>query len=175
MSNKNKNIKRVIIGLSIFVPVLVAILYYFMPDRKALDIDLRFIPKMNAFINFTVSVLLVFGLYFIKQKEIKKHQFVMGTAFALSVLFLIFYVVYHFAYPPTKYGGEGVLKMIYLFVLLTHIVLAAVVVPFVLFSFYFALTEQIEKHRKLSKITWPIWFYVSVTGVIVYMLISPYY
>lgn len=175
MSTKIITIKRIIIGLSILVPVLVAILYYFIPNKPSINLDLRFIPKVNATINFVVSILLALGLFFIKRKEIKKHQICMGTAFSLSALFLVFYVIYHFLYESTKYGGDGFLKIIYLIILLTHIVLAAVVVPFVLFSFYFALTNQIEKHRKLSKITWPIWFYVSVSGVLVYLLVSPYY
>jgi putative membrane protein len=99
----------------------------------------------------------------------------MLSAFSISCIFLVSYVAYHFQAAPTKFGGTGIVKGIYYFLLLTHIVLAAVVVPFVLFSLYFALTKQIARHKKVVKYTFPIWLYVAVTGVIVYLMISPYY
>lgn len=172
---KNKMYKSIIIGLSILVPLVVAFLYVFVPDKKLINIDVSFLPKLNASINFLVSCFLVLGLYFIKKGDQEKHQKAMLTAFGLSALFLISYVVYHFLSESAKFGGEGIIRPIYFFILLTHIVLAAVQLPFILFTFYYALTEQLEKHKKLGKITWPLWFYVSVTGVLVYLLNAPYY
>lgn len=171
----SKIFKNIIIAVSILIPVVVVILYFFIPNKDDFNVDVRFLPKVNATINFVVSILLVLALVFIKRKEIILHKTMMLSAFILSAVFLVFYVVYHFFSESTVYGGVGVLRSIYYFILLTHIVLAAVVLPFILFSFYYALTNQTEKHRRIAKITWPIWFYVSVTGVLVYWFISPYY
>lgn len=171
----SKIFKNIIIAVSILIPVVVVILYFFIPNKSDYNVDVRFLPKVNATINFVVSILLVLALVFIKRKEIILHKTMMLSAFILSAVFLVFYVVYHFFSESTVYGGVGVLRSIYYFILLTHIVLAAVVLPFILFSFYYALTNQTEKHRRIAKITWPIWFYVSVTGVLVYWFISPYY
>lgn len=173
--DKNKVYKSIIIGLSILIPIVVAFLYVFVPDKSLINVDVSFLPKVNATINFLVSCFLLMGLYFIKNDDKKKHQKAMLTAFGLSSLFLISYVVYHFLSESAKFGGEGFIRPIYFFILITHIVLAAVVLPFILFSFYFSLTNQLEKHKKLSRVTWPLWFYVSVTGVLVYLLNAPYY
>lgn len=174
-TDKKKMYKNIIIGISILIPIVVAFLYIFVPDKSLLDIDVSFLPKLNASINFLVSCFLLLGLFFIKKGDKEKHQKAMLTAFALSSVFLISYVVYHFLSESVAFGGEGMIKPIYFFILITHIVLAAVVLPFILFSFYFSLTDQIEKHKKLSRITWPMWFYVSITGVLVYLLNAPYY
>jgi putative membrane protein len=99
----------------------------------------------------------------------------MLSAFILSSIFLVSYVVYHYTFPPTKFGGEGFVRSIYFFILITHIVLATTIVPLALFAIYFALSNQIVKHKKVTKFTLPIWIYVSITGVIVYLLMSPYY
>lgn len=167
--------KRIIILLSILIPSVVAFLYVFVPDKELLDIDVSFLPKVNASINFLVSIFLLMGLFFIKKGNKEMHQKSMMTAFGLSSMFLISYVIYHFLSESVKFGGEGIIRPIYFFILISHIILAAVVLPFILFSFYYSLTEQLEKHKKLSRITWPMWFYVSVTGVLVYLLNSPYY
>jgi len=174
-SDKNKNIKRIIIGVSILVPVLVGFLNWGLSKDVEVSFDLTIFPKINAIINSLVSILLLAGLYFIKTNEEKKHRIVMSSAFGLSILFLISYVFYHSLAESVPFGDEGLIRYVYLFILLTHIVLAAVVMPFILYTFYFALTNQLNKHRKLAKVTWLVWFYVSVTGVVVYLMISPYY
>ena len=111
----------------------------------------------------------------IKQKKIEYHRTFMMSAFILSSIFLVSYVIYHNQVESTKFGGEGVIKYLYYVILLTHIVLAAIVVPFVLLAIYYAWTKQIEQHKKIVKWTWPIWTYVAISGVIVYLMISPYY
>lgn len=179
MSNKetqNQLFKRIIILLSVAIPLVVAILYYVIPKENAHLVEkVSFLPKLNAIFNTAVSVLLVLALYFIKKGDIKKHKTAMLSAFVCSALFLVSYVIYHFIAPSTSFGGEGFIRYIYYFILISHIILAAVVLPFILFSFYFGLSGQTEKHKKLSKITWPMWLYVSVTGVLVYLMIAPYY
>lgn len=175
-SSKNTNFfKYVIIGISVLIPSVVFFLYAFGPEKGTSTIDVSFLPKVHATINFLVSCFLVLGLFFIKKGNIENHKKSMMSAFVLSSLFLISYVTYHFLAESAKFGGEGLIRPIYFFILVTHIILAAGVLPFILFSFYFSLTNSIEKHKKLSKFTWPIWFYVSVTGVLVYLINAPYY
>jgi len=133
------------------------------------------LPLLHALINGTCAVLLLFSLRAIKAGEVALHKKINLTTFGLSALFLISYVTYHFFVPETSYGGNGILKTIYYFVLLTHIPLAAAVLPLILLSFWYALTGKIDKHKKIVRFTYPIWLYVAVTGVIVYLMISPYY
>ncbi len=144
-----------------------------------LKVDLGFnvhiFAKVNAIINSAVSVLLLLALWAVKQKQFALHKRLMLLAMVLSVLFLLSYVCHHLFAGDTKYGGTGPLRYVYFFVLSTHIVLAAVIMPFVLFTAYRALIAEYPRHIKLARITWPIWFYVSVTGVLVYWFISPYY
>lgn len=174
-TEKNKKIKRIIIVISLLIPTIVAFLNWGLTKQTEVNFDLTIFPKFNATINSIIAILLIFGLYLIKNKKEKLHKIVMGSAFSLSVLFLVSYVIYHSLAVSVPFGGEGNIRYFYFFILLTHIVLAAVVMPFILFTFYFALTDQLHKHRKLAKYTWAVWFYVSVTGVLVYLLISPYY
>lgn len=147
------------------------------------------LPALNAILNGTCSVLLIFSLLAIKRRNIQLHKRLNLTAFVLSSLFLVSYVTAHYFIPDTRYGDtdhDGVMslaesaavsgiKPVYLIILLTHIFLAIVVLPMVLLSFYYGLTDQREKHRKLTRFSYPIWLYVTVTGVIVYLMISPYY
>lgn len=166
--------KTLIYSFSIIVFVLVAAL-----GRTQLHIqpgfDVHLFALINAVINATVAVLLVAGLITAKQKKFVLHKKIMMVAIVLSVLFLLSYVAHHALAGDTKYGGVGPIRYIYFFILITHIFLAAVVLPFILFSAYRALIGEYDKHRKLTKITWPIWFYVAVTGPIIYFMISPYY
>ena len=147
--------------------------------RTKLDVDLGFdnhiFAKANALINGTVSVLLIAGLIAVKQGRWLLHKRIMITALVLSVLFLISYVCHHLFTGETKFGGQGALRSIYLIILITHIFLAGIILPFILFTSYRALIAEWPKHRKLAKITWPIWLYVSISGVVVYLMISPYY
>ncbi len=147
------------------------------------------LPALNAFLNGTCSLLLLASLWAIKKRNIALHKKLNLTAFVLSSLFLVSYVTAHYFVPDTKYGDvnhDGIMAMdeqllvsgvkpLYVTILLTHIFLAIIVLPMVLLSFYYGLTDQREKHRKLTRFSYPIWLYVTVTGVVVYLMISPYY
>lgn len=161
--------------LSIVVPVLVAILLFMPQTGKLGDLNVAFLPKLHAVLNSLTALALIVGYSYIKRGNQRAHRFAMTTAFVLSSFFLISYVIYHYQAAPTSFGGEGTIKTIYYFILITHIILAAVIVPLVLLSVYFALSKQYQRHRKVSRWTFPLWLYVAVTGVIVYLMISPYY
>jgi putative membrane protein len=176
ISDKKNNLYLIIIGiLSVAIPVVVAILLFIPQTGKLGDMDVSFLPHLNAVLNSATALSLISGYCFIKKGKRRYHTTAMITAFALSSIFLIAYVVYHYQAPATKFGGEGFIRGIYFFILITHIILAAVVVPFVLLSIYFAASKQYIKHKKIVKWTFPIWLYVAVTGVVVYLMISPYY
>ena len=140
-----------------------------------LPFDVHLFAKINAVINSLVSFLLLVGLLSVKRGNYRLHKKVMMTAMVLSLLFLVSYICHHLFSDSTSYGGDGFVKGVYYFILITHIILAAIILPFILFTSYRALVAEWPGHRKLAKITWPIWFYVSVTGVIVYWMISPFY
>ncbi|MEM7654648.1 MAG: DUF420 domain-containing protein [Bacteroidota bacterium] len=167
---------RLIWVVSIVVPVLVAIL---LNPRLEVRLDLGFspyiLPAINAGINSVVSVLLVLGLVFIKRKQIRYHRLSMLGAFGLSAIFLVLYVLYHLSVGHTPYCGEGGVKTLYFILLFSHIGLSSIIVPLACFSIFRALSERYDKHRKIAKITWPIWTYVAITGVVVYFMISPCY
>jgi putative membrane protein len=167
--------RRAIIAVSIAVPVLVTILAYVNPPHIDLGFDLKIFPQFHAFLNSLATIFLVGGYFAIINKNIKVHRRFMWSAFTVSCIFLVSYVTYHALSAPTKYGGEGALKYIYYFVLLTHIVMAAVILPIILFTFYRALTGDYVKHKKIARITLPLWLYVTTTGVLVYFMIAPYY
>lgn len=179
----------IIWALSIAIPVVVAVLLFVPQTGKLGDIDVSILPHINAVLNSATAISLVVGFYFIKQKNIKAHRASMLSALLLSSLFLVSYVLYHFQAPSTYFGdvngdkilseaekaAVGGLRYFYLVLLLTHILLATTIVPMALFSIFYGLTNQIEKHKKVSKFTFPVWLYVAVSGVIVYLMISPYY
>lgn len=164
-----------VVGISIAINVIVAVLF-FMPKAEGFDhLDLTFLPMLNAIFNSFTTVFLVAALFFIKQKNIQMHRRFILSAFASTALFLVTYLTYHALAESTSYGGEGILVPIYYFILITHIVLAAVIVPLALFSLVWGLSMKVEKHRRIARWTMPLWLYVSVTGVLVYLMISPYY
>jgi putative membrane protein len=172
-----KNDKLASILIIVFsVIVFVAVVFL---SRIKLDVELPFnvhlFAQFNAVINSMVSFLLLVGLLAVKRGNYQLHKKVMMSAMVLSLLFLISYICHHLFSESTSFGGEGAVKSIYYFILITHIILAAVILPFILYTSYRALVAEWPAHRKLAKITWPIWFYVSVTGVVVYLMISPYY
>lgn len=148
-------------------------------SRIKLAVDLGFdehlFSKINAILNSGVTVLLILALIAVKGKNYILHKRLMLTAMSLSILFLISYICHHLFTGETRFGGEGAARTIYYIILFTHIPLAGLILPFILFTAYRGLTGQWEKHRKLAKITWPIWLYVAITGVVVYIMISPYY
>lgn len=168
---KIKNLRILIIILSVAIPVVVAVLFGVRVD----GVDLSFLPPVYAGINALTAILLVAALVAIKNGKVSIHENIIKVCIGLSLIFLVCYVAYHMTSDPTPYGGEGVMKYLYFFILITHIILSTVIVPFVLFSYLHAWSGNFEKHRKLAKITWPLWFYVAVTGVVVYWMISPYY
>jgi putative membrane protein len=174
IQKNDKSARWLILTLSFVVFAAVVLL-----SRIKIEADLGFdkhvFAKINAVINSIVTILLILGLMAVKRKNYLLHKRIMISAIILSCLFLISYICHHLFAGETKYGGSGTLRYIYFFVLGTHIILAAVILPFVLFSAYRGLTGEYARHRKLSKITWPIWLYVSITGVLVYLFISPYY
>ena len=171
IASNEKKYNKLIIALSIVIPVVVAALFGIKIDAE-LPI---FLPPIYASINALTAVVLIVAVWAIKNNKRTLHENLMKTAIGLSILFLIMYVVYHMTSDSTKFGGEGAIKYVYYFVLLTHILLSIIVIPFVLITFVRAITNNIEKHKKIAKITFPLWLYVAVSGVIVYLMISPYY
>lgn len=171
----DKQYKYLIWLASIAVPALVGYLIFIPGDFGAGEAWVVMIPHFNAAINTFTGLLLVVGLYFIKTKRVKQHKAAMLTAFFLGCIFLIAYVVYHSSVPSTSFGGGGTVRVIYYILLITHILLAIAVVPFVLMALYYALKNKIPQHKRIVKIAYPIWLYVSVSGVLVYFLIRPYY
>ena len=168
--------RKWIIILSIAIPLVVAILFGIKLKDFGFNVEpLTFLPPIYASINGFTAVLLVAAVIAIKNGKRKLHENLMKTAISCSVLFLGMYVAYHMTADSTKFGGEGTIKYIYYFILFTHIVLSIVVIPFVLITYVRALAQRFDKHKKLAKITFPLWLYVAVTGVIVYLMISPYY
>jgi putative membrane protein len=186
----DKFIFRFVAAVTIFVIVVVFVLSLkVIPKPSVSSSFLMFLPKLNAIINGTCSVLLLISLYYIKKLNITMHKRINIAAFVLSSLFLVSYILFHWLSPETKYGdinGDGVLsaqevaqagsmRTIYLAILLPHILLAAAVLPLILLSFYRGLQMQVEKHKKLVRWTFPIWLFVTVSGVVVYLMIAPYY
>ncbi len=158
--------------LSIAIPIAVAALF----SVKIPGVErLAFLPPIYATINGITAILLVIAVYQIRKGNRKLHERLMKTAIGCSVLFLLLYIAYHMTSDSTVYGGEGMLKYIYYFILLTHILLSIIVIPFVLITYVRAISGQFYKHRKIARITYPLWLYVAVSGVIVYLMISPYY
>ncbi|MBQ4818673.1 DUF420 domain-containing protein [Aquimarina sp. MMG016] len=179
MSNTSaleKKYNKWIVVLSIVIPGAVAALFGVNLRRMGFDVEpLTFLPPIYASINGLTAVILVVALWAVKNKKIKLHERLMKTAILCSILFLVMYVAYHMTSDSTAFGGEGAIRYIYYFILITHIVLSIVVIPFVLITFVRALAERFDKHRKIARITFPIWLYVAISGVIVYIMISPYY
>ena len=164
----------VIIALSIVVFALVTLMRRVKIDL-GFGFDTHVFPAISAILNSVVSVLLIAGLVFVKQKRPELHKKTMMMAVVFSVLFLITYVLYHFTTIETAFGGEGFLKTLYYLILFSHIALAGIILPFILFAVYRGLTGEYDRHKKLTRWVWPVWFYVSLTGVVVYFMISPYY
>lgn len=162
--------------LSIAIPLVVALLFGVNLRKLGYDVKpLSFLPPIYATINGITAVILVSAVVAIKNGKRKLHENLMKTAIALSVAFLAMYVAYHMTSIETKFGGIGIIRPIYFFILITHISLSIIIIPLVLVTYVRALSQKFDKHKKIAKITFPIWLYVAVTGVIVYLMISPYY
>ncbi len=174
-SHDDKGMLKWITAIAIIVPVLVAILL-FMPSKLDLASEwVYFLPGLNAVINSAATVALIFGLVFIKNGNIALHRAAMSAAMGLGAIFLISYVIFHASAESTSFDGTGWIRPVYYFILISHIILAAVALFPILLAYYYGITDQRVKHRKVVKFAYPIWLYVSVTGVIVYLMISPYY
>lgn len=175
-NNIETKYNKIIIALSIVIPVAVAILFGINLRKLGFDVEpLSFLPPIYATINGFTAVFLVAAVVAIKNGKRKLHERLMKFAIACSVAFLVMYVAYHMTSDSTKFGGEGAVKYAYFFILITHIVLSIVIIPLVLITYVKALAQRFDKHKKIAKITFPIWLYVAITGVIVYLMISPYY
>ena len=176
VTDKEQQYKKWIIILSIAIPLVVAALFGVNLKRLGFDVaPLHFLPPIYATINGITAIVLVIAVIAIKNGNRKLHERLMKSAIILSVLFLAMYVAYHMTSESTKYGGEGTLRYVYFFILISHIVLSIGVIPLVLITYVRALAERFDKHKKIAKITFPIWLYVAITGVVVYLMISPYY
>lgn len=168
----NLKFKKLIIFLSVLIPLAVAALFVVkIPDAT----PLTFLPKIYACINAATALVLIVAIIAVKNGKLKLHELLMKVAIGLSLVFLVMYIAYHMTSEPTKFGGEDSMKYVYFFILITHIILSIAVIPLVLISFVRAWSAQFVQHRKIARITFPIWLYVAVTGVVVYIMISPYY
>jgi putative membrane protein len=166
-----KKYKPWVVVLSIIIPLAVAVLF----SVKIEGYDTSFLPPIYATINAITAVLLIAGVFSIKNKKIALHKRLMSTAIVFSALFLVLYIIYHSTSDSTPYGGEGAIRYFYFALLISHILLSIVIIPLVLITYVRALAERFDKHRKIAKITFPLWLYVAVSGVVVYLMISPYY
>jgi len=167
-----KKYNKWIIILSIIIPLIVAVLF----TVKIPNVEpFTFLPPIYAGMNCVTALILVAAVIAIKKKDKKLHEYLMKSAIIFSVLFLILYIIYHMTSDATPFGGEGTIKYIYYFILITHIILSIVVIPFVLITYVRAITNDFERHKKIARFTFPLWLYVAVSGVAVYIMIAPYY
>lgn len=178
MSNleQEKKYKKLIIALSISIPLAVAILFGVNLKKLGFNVaPLTFLPPIYATINGFTALVLIAAVIAIKKGNKKLHQQLNTLAIVLSTLFLLMYIAYHMTSDSTKFGGEGTIKYIYYFILITHIILSIVIIPLVLTTLLRAKLKDFKRHKKIAKITFPLWLYVAITGVVVYLMISPYY
>lgn len=172
----DKKVFNIVMVLSVAVFLLVVLLNErILPVPSQFPLFIYKLPLLNASINGTTAILLAFSYRAIKQKKVALHKKINLTAFGLSALFLVSYVCYHYFVGHTTFGGSGLILIVYKTILFSHIVLAAIVLPLILLSFWYGLNNKVEKHRKLVRYSFPVWMYVAITGVIVYLMISPYY
>tara|TARA_R110001583_G_scaffold23732_7_gene87209 strand:- start:2131 stop:2664 length:534 start_codon:yes stop_codon:yes gene_type:complete len=169
---REKKFNKLITVVSIVIPLVVALLFGVkIPNVESLS----FLPPIYASINGLTALILIVAVWAIKNGKRELHQKLMTFCIVLSLLFLVMYVAYHMTSDSTPFGGEGAIKYVYYFILITHIVLSIAIIPLVLRTYARAYLKKFDAHRKLAKITFPIWLYVAITGVVVYLMISPYY
>lgn len=163
---------KLILVLTFAIPIIVALLFNVrLPNVKSLS----FLPPIYAAINAVTAIILISAYIAIRRKNIQLHEQLMKTAIALSAVFLVMYVAYHMTSDPTPYGGEGIIRSVYYFILISHIILSIGIIPLVLITYVRAITQMFSNHKEIARITLPIWLYITITGVIVYQMISPYY
>ena len=194
--NKDSKFYNILIWIiSVLVPIVVALLLFVKWEYDKLIFNLRipnsdpivllenlpiakpltFLPPIYATINGITALLLVAAVYFIKNGKRRIHENLMKTCIGLSLLFLIMYIAYHITSDPTPFGGSGFIAFMYFFILITHILLSIIVIPLVLVTYLKSFKSDFVSHKKIARITFPVWLYVAVTGVVVYLMISPYY
>lgn len=167
---------KFIIFISIFLPIAVAALFGINLQKLGFDVEpLSFLPPIYAGVNGLTAIILVIAVLAIKKGNRKLHEGLMKTCIGLSILFLVMYITYHITSSSTPFGGEGVIRILYFFILISHILLSIAIIPLVLITYSRTLSEQFDKHKKIARITFPIWLYVAVSGVVVYFMIAPYY
>ncbi|MGC8751038.1 DUF420 domain-containing protein [Hydrotalea sp.] len=172
---KNDTQAKWLIGIFSFVVFTVIIILSNFKLNLNLGFNVHIFATFNAIINTIIAILLVVALIAVKSKKYALHKNLMLLALIFSILFLVSYIAHHLLAGETKFGGTGTIKVIYLIILFTHIFLAAIILPFILFTAYRALTAEFSLHKKIARYTWPLWMYVAITGPIVYLFISPYY
>ena len=171
-----KKYNKLIIAVSVLIPIVVAILFGVKLKDFGYNVEpLTFLPPIYATTNAFTAVLLIAAVIAIKNGNRKVHERLMTSAIALSIAFLVMYVAYHMTADSTKFGGTGSIRYVYFFILITHIVLSIVIIPMVLITYVRALGKNFDKHKKIARVTFPIWLYVAISGVVVYLMISPYY
>ena len=176
MLQENTALEKELNKFAYVISVLVLLLVVMMRRIKIeTDIDFGFLPAFHSSLNALTAVLLVIALIFVKQKKIKAHRNVMFAALISSTLFLLSYVIYHFTTPETLYCGEGSIRILYFILLITHVLLAAVIFPFILFTLIRGYTQQVEKHKKMARWVFPIWLYVAITGPVLFLMLRPCY
>lgn len=175
-STVDQKYNKLIVFVSILIPVVVAVLFNVKLKDLGYNVEpLSFLPPIYATINGITAVVLVSAVLAIKKGNRKLHERLMTVAIALSLAFLVMYVAYHMTSDSTKFGGEGIIRWVYFVLLISHILLSIAVIPLVLITYVRALAAKFDQHKKIAKITFPIWLYVAITGVIVYIMIAPYY
>lgn len=171
MKNQARKYNKLVVGLSVLIPLAVAALF-----GIKVDIDLPvFLPPIYASINAATALILIIAVLAIKYNKKKLHERLMKTALILSVIFLMLYMAYHITSDSTVYGGIGSVKYFYYFILVSHILLSIAVIPFILITFFRAVTSDFARHKKIARFTFPLWLYVTISGVLVYIMIAPYY
>lgn len=172
---KNRNLTVPVVIISVAIPLVIALLFFLPRPDVQVGFDIRILPLVNAILNSATAVLLLASLYFILHGQRRAHEICNLTAVGLSVLFLLSYVTYHGLSEQAHYGGQGVWRTVYFSILISHILLSAIIVPLVLITLIRALKGNFARHRKIARYTWPLWFYVAVSGVAVYIMMAPYY
>ncbi|MFK7935115.1 MAG: DUF420 domain-containing protein [Saprospiraceae bacterium] len=167
--------KKLNIVASVLSAVVLLLVVFMRKIHFETGIDFSFLPPLHATLNGLAAIALMFSFYFIKNKNVEAHKRANVVALLLSTLFLLSYVVYHTTTEATSFGGEGTIRYVYFFLLITHVILAAVILPFILFTFIRAYTGQIDKHRQMAKWVYPLWLYVAITGPLCYLMLRPYY
>ena len=176
MMEGNLNLARKLNRAAYVITVVVLLIVGLMRRIKIdTDIDFGFLPPLHASLNAITAIILIYALLKVKKGEIEAHKKAMTAAMVTSALFLLSYVIYHITTEETRFGGEGIIRYAYFFLLITHVILAAISLPFILFTFIRGFTGQIERHKKMAKWVYPLWLYVAISGPICYLMLRPYY